>query len=67
MPRYTPDWVKKGQTDLKSNLPVDINIYSAKLDYTHPLKKQAKLEAGVKTSYVNTDNAANYFNVIGEH
>ncbi len=62
---FTPDWVKKGETDLKSNLPVDINIYSAKLDYTHPLKKQAKLEAGVKTSYVNTDNAANYFNVIG--
>ena len=62
---FTPDWVEKGQTDLKSNLPVDIDIYSAKLDYTHPLKKQAKLEAGVKTSYVNTDNAANYFNVYG--
>jgi len=62
---FTPDWVEKGQTDLKSNLPVDIDIYSAKLDYTHPLKKQAKLEAGIKTSYVNTDNAANYFNVYG--
>jgi len=62
---YTPDWLKKGQTDLKSVLPVDINIYSAKMDYTHPLKKEAKLEAGIKSSYVNTDNAANYFNVIG--
>ncbi len=61
---YTPNWQKKGQTDLKSVLPVDINIYSAKLDYTHPLKKEAKIEAGVKSSYVNTDNAANYFNVI---
>jgi iron complex outermembrane recepter protein len=62
---YTPDWLKKGQTDLKSTLPVDIDIYSAKLDYIHPLKKNAKLEAGLKSSYVNTDNAANYFNVIG--
>ncbi|MEO5683277.1 MAG: TonB dependent receptor [Chitinophagaceae bacterium] len=62
---FTPEWVPKGQTNLKSLLPVDINIYSAKLDYTHPLKKEAKLEAGFKTSYVNTDNAANYFNVNG--
>jgi iron complex outermembrane recepter protein len=62
---YTPAWVSKGKTNLKSNLPVDINIYSAKLDYTHPLKKDAKIEAGIKTSYVNTDNAANYFNVYG--
>jgi hypothetical protein len=44
-------------------LPVDINIYSAKADYTQPFKKGLKLETGVKSSYVNTDNAANYFNV----
>ncbi|HTL09295.1 MAG TPA: TonB-dependent receptor [Chitinophagaceae bacterium] len=62
---YTPQWQKKGQTDLKSVLPVDINIYSAKMDYTHPLKKGARLETGIKSSYVNTDNAANYFNVVG--
>jgi len=62
---YFPDWVKKGQTNLYSVLPVDIKIYSAKADYTHPLKKGIKLETGVKTSYVNTDNAANYFNVFG--
>jgi hypothetical protein len=35
------------------------------MDYTHPLKKGAKLETGVKSSYVNTDNAANYFNLAG--
>src|SRR5262249_19008310 len=59
------DWRPKGQTKLSSDLPVNINIYSAKLDYTHPLPKGARLEAGIKSSYVNTDNAANYFNVIG--
>lgn len=45
---------------LMGNLPQDITIYSAKADYTKPLKKGAKFEAGFKTSYVKTDNDANY-------
>src|SRR6185295_8403001 len=53
--------------DLKGDLPVDIDIYSARLDYTHPLKKGIKLEAGLKSSYVATNNIADYFNVIGGH
>ncbi len=62
---FNPNGTKRGQTDLLGDLPVNINIYSAKMDYTHPLKRNAKLEAGVKTSYVNTDNEANYYNLIG--
>jgi hypothetical protein len=58
---YFPNWVKKGQTDLLGDLPVDINIYTAKLDYTHPLKSGWKMEAGLKTGYVSTDNTAGYF------
>jgi outer membrane receptor for Fe3+-dicitrate len=61
---YFPDWSPKTTTNLLSNLPVSIDIYSAKMDYTQPLSKQMKLETGVKMSYVNTDNAANYFNII---
>lgn len=61
---YNPDESLRGQTDLMGNLPVDIKIYSAKIDYTHPLKSGLKVEAGAKSSYVNTDNAANYFNLI---
>ena len=49
---------------LLGDLPQDITIYSGKADYTKPLKKGAKLEAGVKTSYVNTDNNAVYENLI---
>lgn len=49
---------------LYDNLPAVINIYSAKADYVHPFRGKAKLEAGVKSSYVNTDNAANYYNVM---
>ncbi|GAB2982321.1 outer membrane beta-barrel family protein [Mucilaginibacter puniceus] len=49
---------------INANLPANINIYAAKVDYTQPLKGKSKFEAGFKSSYVNTDNAANYFNVI---
>lgn len=48
---------------LLGSLPQDINIYTAKMDYTHPLKKGAKFEAGIKTSFVNTDNNAIYDSV----
>lgn len=41
-------------------LPQDINIYSGRIDYTHPLAKGAKFEAGVKSSIVRTDNNAVY-------
>ncbi|RYG04306.1 MAG: TonB-dependent receptor, partial [Chitinophagaceae bacterium] len=62
---YDPEWFKKGQFDLESDLPVDISIYSAKADYTLPLKKTLKFEAGIKSSYVTTDNSANYYNISG--
>ncbi len=48
---------------LLGNLPQDINIYSAKVDYLHPMKKGAKFEAGIKTSFVKTDNNAIYDSV----
>lgn len=45
---------------LMGNLPTDIRIYSGKVDYTLPLKKGAKFEAGIKSSYVKNDNNARY-------
>lgn len=45
---------------LYGNLPQDINIYTARVDYTHPLKKGAKLEAGAKSGFVKTNNNAIY-------
>lgn len=48
---------------LLGNLPQQIDIYTARLDYTRPLQNGAKLEAGVKTSYVITDNNAIYDSV----
>ena len=41
-------------------MPADIDIFSLKADYKQPLKKETVLEAGFKTSYVKTDNDAQY-------
>ncbi|MGN6615994.1 MAG: TonB-dependent receptor domain-containing protein [Ilyomonas sp.] len=54
----------KSDEILRGDLPSNINIYSAKVDFTHPMKKGAKLEAGIKSSYVKTDNNAQYANLI---
>ncbi len=60
---YNPDYsIRKPSTQLKGTLPATVNIYSAKTDFTFPLKKDAKLEAGLKSSYVTTDNDALYQN-----
>ena len=50
---------KKADT-LTGHLPQDIKVYSGRVDYIHPLKKNAKFEAGIKTSIVRTDNNAIY-------
>jgi len=60
---YNPDLtVRKNPSELKGDLPSEVNIYSAKTDFTFPLKKSAKIETGLKTSYVTTDNDALYQN-----
>jgi iron complex outermembrane recepter protein len=41
-------------------LPQEIDVYSARVDYLHPLKKDARFEAGIKSSIVRTDNNARY-------
>ncbi|MFC5413017.1 outer membrane beta-barrel protein [Larkinella bovis] len=53
--------VVKNRENLRADLPSDIAIYSVRSDYNHPLEGKASLSGGVKSSYVSTDNAANYF------
>lgn len=50
---------------LNGNIPSIINIYSAKADYVHPFKNGLKLEAGLKTSFVKTDNEVEYLRNSG--
>jgi len=45
---------------LDGQLPSRIDIYSLRSDYKQSLKGNATLEAGVKSSYVRTDNNAVY-------
>lgn len=56
---------KKADEMMRGYLPSNINIYSAKVDYTHPIGKTARFEAGLKSSYVETDNNALYDTLNG--
>lgn len=49
---------------LTGNLPSNINIWSAKTDYSHPLSNGVKLETGLKSSFTETDNIADYFYTV---
>jgi hypothetical protein len=62
---YNPDMKPISSNTLSGDLPSTINIYSFKTDYTHPFQNGLKLEAGIKTSFVATDNKANYYNLSG--
>lgn len=52
--------IQKPASSLRSSLPSLINIYSAKSDFTYPLRNGSKIEAGLKSSYVHADANAIY-------
>lgn len=54
--------VRRDPTQLRGHLPSEVTIYAAKTDFTFPLTKMAKIETGLKASYVTTDNDALYQN-----
>lgn len=62
---YDNQGIHKGNDELlRGILPSNIDIYSAKIDFTKPLRAGAKFEAGWKSSYVATDNDAQYSNWV---
>ncbi|MEO6668039.1 MAG: outer membrane beta-barrel protein [Ferruginibacter sp.] len=61
---YNSNWTERYSDRLLGELPSDIKIYSAKTDYRQTIIKGIKLDAGLKFSYVTTDNTAGYFNVV---
>lgn len=63
---YAPNMTLLDQSILTGHLPSAINIYTFKTDYTRPLAHGYKLEAGLKLSYVNTDNTADYYNQVNK-
>jgi len=44
----------------RGDVPSQLKIFSAKIDYSLQLGKSAKFDAGAKTSNINTDNTADY-------
>ncbi len=50
---------------LKGHLPASIDIYSLKSDFTHSFANKVKLEAGIKSSYVRSDNLVDYMRKMG--
>jgi hypothetical protein len=60
-----PDGTLTSSNEMQYIIPSATNIYTVKTDYTHPFSKKARFEAGVKSSWVNTNNATNYFTVTG--
>ncbi|HSU28113.1 MAG TPA: outer membrane beta-barrel protein [Chitinophagaceae bacterium] len=52
-----PDYTLNGDQDGK------LTFKTGKIDYTNPMKKGAKFEAGAKFSFVSSDNDAKFFDV----
>ena len=61
---YQPDNSLSSQDELRGSLPSNINIYAFKSDYTLPFKNGSTFESGYKVSYTQTDNIADYRDVI---
>lgn len=63
---FNAENVKNGETvSLAGTIPSLIKIYSAKADYIHPFTSGIRLESGIKTSFVNTDNQVEYLRNSG--
>jgi hypothetical protein len=54
-----------GPFQLHGDLTGITTIRSVKADYTNPLKHNAKIEGGVKTSFVTADNDLKFSNLVG--
>lgn len=62
---YSPDWRTLQERITTSDMPTDIDIYTLKADYERPIWK-GQLGVGLKSSYVHTDNAFDFYNLVDE-
>jgi len=61
---YLPNGSISSENTITGKLPSTVNIVSAKTDYTQTILKKIKMDIGLKTSFVETGNRANYFNTV---
>lgn len=62
---YQSDGILDKNNEFLYDLPSNIGIYTAKMDYVHPLKKKAKFETGFKSSIIDNENISKYYDIIG--
>jgi hypothetical protein len=63
---YTNEDIITNQTFLTGDQRGALNLFAAKADYTHPLSKDTKLEMGVKSSYVTSDNNVKFYDNVND-
>ena len=63
---FSPTGNVLSQSQLSGNLPAKIKVQTAKIDYTNPLAI-GTLEFGAKTSLVDANNTAQFFNVFKDN
>ncbi|MFD2937522.1 TonB-dependent receptor domain-containing protein [Spirosoma flavum] len=61
---YSPDGGLISQLPLRGDIPLNISIYTAKADYSQPVGMLFKLETGLKTALIQTNNQGNYFTQV---
>lgn len=62
---YDSQGINIGDPDYVRNyFPTIVKVFAAKTDLVYPLAKQAKIEAGLKTSFVSTDNDARFDSLL---
>lgn len=62
---YWPEGTLNDSEEFLYLVPSNIKIYTAKVDYIHPLKNKGSWEGGLKSSVIDNDNRSDYFDVIG--
>jgi iron complex outermembrane recepter protein len=61
---FNGEYIETAADQLETDQKGLITVKSAKADYVQPLNNQAKLELGVKLSFVKTDSDIQFFDVI---
>jgi len=61
-----PDWSILSDTRLVTDQAGNISVRSIKADYVHPFNAKEKLELGLKSGLVTSDNEVKFFNVLNE-
>lgn len=60
---FLSNGIKSTFDELLGDIPATIDIQTAKIDYLQPIKN-GNFEAGAKISLIQTDNTANYYDVV---